>query len=166
MSQARADRIQGKTGLTTAEREELARLRKEVRILAEDSLWSAYKTTVYRATVDGEDISIRPGQTHPSLDRALQARGVTNWAYITAWNPGSHELSRHENDERHERLGNDLARLGCEAFEGQGEPADSGWKPERAFSCSAFARLKLSILAAGMDRTRLSLGQLALNPGC
>src|SRR3990172_6337071 len=33
---ARADRTQGKTGLTTAEREELARLRKENRILAEE----------------------------------------------------------------------------------------------------------------------------------
>ena len=36
VSQARADRSQGKTGLTTAEREELARLRKENRILAEE----------------------------------------------------------------------------------------------------------------------------------
>ena len=36
VSQVRADRSQGKTGLTTAEREELARLRKEVRILAEE----------------------------------------------------------------------------------------------------------------------------------
>lgn len=34
--QARADRSQGKTGLTTAEREELARLRKENRVLAEE----------------------------------------------------------------------------------------------------------------------------------
>src|SRR5436309_11185499 len=33
---ARADRTHGKTGLTTAEREELARLRKENRILAEE----------------------------------------------------------------------------------------------------------------------------------
>jgi transposase len=33
---ARADRTRGKTGLTTAEREELARLRKENRILAEE----------------------------------------------------------------------------------------------------------------------------------
>ena len=33
---ARADRSQGRTGLTTAEREELARLRKENRILAEE----------------------------------------------------------------------------------------------------------------------------------
>jgi transposase len=33
---ARADRTQGKTGLTTAEREELAKLRKENRILREE----------------------------------------------------------------------------------------------------------------------------------
>jgi transposase len=33
---ARADRTNGNTGLTTAEREELARLRKEVRILREE----------------------------------------------------------------------------------------------------------------------------------
>lgn len=36
VERARADRTQGKTGLTTAEREELARLRKEVRILREE----------------------------------------------------------------------------------------------------------------------------------
>lgn len=36
IDQARADRTHGKTGLTTAEREELARLRKENRILREE----------------------------------------------------------------------------------------------------------------------------------
>jgi transposase len=36
VSRARADRTGGKTGLTTAEREELARLRKENRILREE----------------------------------------------------------------------------------------------------------------------------------
>ena len=36
VERARADRSNGRTGLTTAEREELARLRKENRILAEE----------------------------------------------------------------------------------------------------------------------------------
>ena len=36
VEQARADRTKGKTGLTTAEREELARLRKENRVLLEE----------------------------------------------------------------------------------------------------------------------------------
>ena len=36
VKRARADRTHGRTGLTTAEREELARLRKETRILREE----------------------------------------------------------------------------------------------------------------------------------
>ena len=36
VEQARADRSHGRTGLTTAEREELARLRKENRVLLEE----------------------------------------------------------------------------------------------------------------------------------
>ncbi len=36
VKRARADRTHGKTGLTTAEREELARLRKENRVLREE----------------------------------------------------------------------------------------------------------------------------------
>ncbi len=36
VAQARADRTHGKTGLTTAEREELSRLRRENRILREE----------------------------------------------------------------------------------------------------------------------------------
>ncbi len=36
VEQARADRTKGKTGLTTFEREELARLRKENRVLQEE----------------------------------------------------------------------------------------------------------------------------------
>jgi transposase len=36
VEQARADRTKGKTALTTAEREELARLRKENRVLQEE----------------------------------------------------------------------------------------------------------------------------------
>ena len=36
VERARADRTKGKTGLTTAEREELARLRKENRVLQEE----------------------------------------------------------------------------------------------------------------------------------
>ena|SRR5215203_3586191 len=46
VKQAQADRSKGRTGLTTAEREELARLRKENRILQEErdilkNVWSA-----------------------------------------------------------------------------------------------------------------------------
>ena len=46
VKRAQADRSQGRTGLTTAEREELSRLRKEVRILAEEREMAVPKTTL------------------------------------------------------------------------------------------------------------------------
>ena len=116
------------------------KLRKPHRVIDGDettgsmspSLWSAYEATAFCATVDGIGIYIRAGDMHPSLDRALEVRSVKTWAYITAWNPGSREFSRLENDMRHECLKNDLTRLGFQVFEGEGQPADSSWSPEQS----------------------------------
>jgi transposase len=49
VKQAQADRSKGRTGLTTAEREELARLRKENRILAEERDILKKKATAFFA---------------------------------------------------------------------------------------------------------------------
>ena len=95
-------------------------------------LWSAYESTVFCATLDGTEIRIRPGEMHAPLDHALEARSVTTWAYVTAWNPGSRELSSRENDARHERLKEDIVRLGFEAFEGEGQLTHAAWVPERS----------------------------------
>ena len=63
---AQADRTQGRTGLTTAEREELARLRKENRILQEerDILKNLRARRVPRYLVD-EKLPVRLLSRHP-----------------------------------------------------------------------------------------------------
>jgi len=96
------------------------------------ALWSAYESTVFCAPLDGTEIHIRPGEINAPLDQALEARSLTTWAFITAWNPGSRGLSRRENDARHERLKEVVARLGFESFEGQGQPTHAAWAPERS----------------------------------
>jgi transposase len=63
---ARADRTKGTTGLTTAEREELARLRKELRIVQEEreilKKWSWATTHPRRNESDRLRGAMRPGQ--------------------------------------------------------------------------------------------------------
>jgi len=95
-------------------------------------IWRAYQATAYCATVDGENIRIRPGETDATLERALEARGATAWAYVTAWNPGSQLLSRSENDVRQRGLKDELERRGFEFAEGRGEPSDTTWQPEES----------------------------------
>jgi transposase len=55
VNRARADRTKGKTGLTTAEREELARLRRENRILQEER--DILKKATVNSTVRRNDVS-------------------------------------------------------------------------------------------------------------
>ncbi len=63
---ARADRTKGKTGLTTAEREELARLRRENRILQEEreilKNWSCVATHPRRDESGSVRMASEPGQ--------------------------------------------------------------------------------------------------------
>ena len=77
VERARADRSGGKTGLTTAERDELARLRKENRILQEEreilkNVWSAPPLQGLRSS-DGEAVCVNVSgllvePTAPGLD--------------------------------------------------------------------------------------------------
>ena len=70
--QAQANRTHGKTGLTTAEREELARLRKENRILAEerDILKNHRARRVPRYLLD-QKLSVRLSLRHPGRSGRL-----------------------------------------------------------------------------------------------
>ena len=123
------------------------------------ALWSAYETTVFCAIVDGTEVRLRPGGMHPSLDGALERRSVRTWAYITAWNPGSQELSRQDNDVRHERLRRAVAHLGFEAFEGEGRPADPAWTPERSFLVLAVSTPAAVALGRRFEQNAIVVGE-------
>ena len=73
VEQARADRTKGKTGLTTAEREELARLRKEVRELRmeRDVLQKAAAGSTGQCN-SGRSVSA--GVAYPSVLRGRELR--------------------------------------------------------------------------------------------
>ena len=73
VEQARADRTKGKTGLTTAEREELARLRKEVRELRmeRDVLKKAAAGSIGQCN-SGRSVSA--GVAYPSVLRGRELR--------------------------------------------------------------------------------------------
>jgi transposase len=66
VKRARADRTHGRTGLMTAEREELARLRKEVRTLAEEretlKKWSCAAAHPRRKVSGSVNVASAPGQ--------------------------------------------------------------------------------------------------------
>lgn len=104
--------------------------------LSADELWQAYASTRFR--VDGDararraTFDLRHGQSSPSIDRILSERGVESWAFITAWNPDSRELSEVENARRNADLRSEIERRGFFALPGAGVGEDPAWTPEES----------------------------------
>jgi hypothetical protein len=91
-------------------------------------LLEAYRRTTYR--VYQPPINIRIGQPCPELDALLEQHGVDSWAYITAWNPYSQEMTDEENAQRHKEL--QAMTSAYQTFEGEGVGEDPAWTPERS----------------------------------
>lgn len=98
------------------------------------------------------------GAVSRKLDRLLDRRGQTCWAFITAWNPGSVALEDKANAARQHTLLRYLERGGYTWLPGRGVGQDSAWTPEE------------SLLVFGMDsdaavKAGKRFGQLAVVAG-
>ena len=89
-------------------------------------LEEAYRKTTYAA---GLSIRLRVGEPHPFLDEMMGFRGLEEYAYLTAWNPGSGKLPDAENRARQDDL---KARLKGRhpTIEGLATADDGAWSEE------------------------------------
>lgn len=55
---------------------------------------------------------------------------MREWAFITAWNPGSRQLALEENEARQAELVGIIRERGWRHFEGSGIPARGDWQAE------------------------------------
>lgn len=74
--------------------------------------------------------SLRVGQGCRELDDLLTDHGVSTWAYVTAFNPGSRRLRDEENAVRRHKLESVIASLGVVSYAGEGVADDGEWPPE------------------------------------
>lgn len=90
------------------------------------SLEKSYRATTYAA---GLSLKLRVGQPHPFLDDMMAFRGLEEYAYLTAWNPGSKPLPEAENRARQDDL---KARLKGKhpLVEGVATADDGAWREE------------------------------------
>src|SRR5690554_4433081 len=95
-------------------------------------LYDAYKHTTYLARTPLGEVKIRPEATEPLLDALLADHNVEEWAFITAWNPGSQLESVHENHERQRELERAIEAAGFVFFRGSGVPDSDHWQPEES----------------------------------
>jgi len=96
------------------------------------SLIQAYRETRYTVPPP-HGLTLLIDQPNANLVRAQHQHHVDCSAFITACNPGSAELTAHENAERQAILAAELHSLGLTFVEGIGQHPTNGWPGEPSF---------------------------------
>jgi hypothetical protein len=121
-------------------------------------VWDAYLRSTFIAQTPNGKIEIRPGSRTAALDDILRERRVAEWAYLTAYNPGSKVTSDEINKRAHEELRSIVNDRGLTAFEGHGVGSEGPWPPE----------VSLLVIGLSMDDAQAlgrRFGQLAIVVG-
>jgi hypothetical protein len=131
-----------------------------VLFVVNENLLEAYRRTTFVADTPKDRLALRVGQRSAELDDLLAGQGVTTWAYVTAFNPGSQLLPADENVLRHRELERLLASLGFEAYPGQGIGDDGQWPPEASFLVLGIRRTDAVRLGLRFGQTAVVYGEL------
>ncbi len=121
----------------------------------EEALLEAYRRTTFVANTPKGRLCLRVGQRCVELDDLLVDQGMTTWAYVTAFNPGSLPLPGEKNAVRQRELEQSVAELGLASYPGEGIGDDGRWPPEPSL-------LVLGIGQNGAVRLGQQFGQLAV----
>jgi hypothetical protein len=105
-------------------------------------------------------LRLRVGQRHPELDSLLVARGVTTWAYVTAFNPGSKLLEAEENITRQQELEHIVTTLGFQSYSGVGIGEDRRWQPESSLLILGIRQCDAVRLAQRFGQVAIVCGEL------
>lgn len=90
-----------------------------------DRLIAAYRRTNYFVGEGDDAILIRVDETCSPLDRLLEEAGVSEWAFVTAWNGMDERPDL--NDVRQRRLIADIAAAGWSVRHGVGRSPENDW---------------------------------------
>jgi hypothetical protein len=124
----------------------------------ETECWRAYEKTRFCVEDGARRLCFMAGSRSARLDALLRRHNAVTWAFLTAWNPASVELSRAENDARQDDLLRRLESAGCKWLPGEGIGNNPAWKPEASLLVLGISRGKA--VALGRD-----CGQLAVVVG-
>jgi hypothetical protein len=124
----------------------------------ERDLDTAYRATAYCAETPEGRLVLRLGEPCVPLDRLLAARGLSTWAYVTAYNPGSVPAPDAENEARQRELRAAVARAGQPFYEGAG--VGESWPPEPSLLVLGIGEAEAAALGRRFGQRAVVVGDL------
>lgn len=93
---------------------------------------SAYRKAIYIVIEGKEKRIFRIGDVSAAVDEILKNKQAARFAFITAYNPRSKEMTQTENETRQKELEQSLRAAGHEFLHGCGTSENGTWKPEKS----------------------------------
>jgi hypothetical protein len=119
------------------------------------ALIQAYRETEYRVAGD-QPFTLRIGEVSAELQALRSSSRAEPYAYITACNPFSQDVSHSENAERHAQHGAELAKRGLTHIEGVGQHPSNNWPGEPSYLILGLDLEAARTLGMRMDRPGLT----------
>ena len=123
-------------------------------------LLDAYLRTSFEASTPVGRVTIRIGKRSAEVDALLHKNDVSEWAFITAYNPASKELTSEENQKRHTELEADIRESGLFCFQGEGIGDNPEWPPETSLLILGLARDAAIEVGAKYGQNAIVYGRL------
>ncbi len=121
--------------------------------------WRAYEKTRFCVDDGPRRLCFRVGSRSARLEALLRRHETSTWAYLTAWNPASVELSRTENDARQDDLKRNLRTAGYTWLPGEGIGDDPSWPPEESLMVLGISRGKAVALGRHFGQLAVVVGR-------
>ncbi|MDQ3487627.1 MAG: DUF3293 domain-containing protein, partial [Acidobacteriota bacterium] len=96
----------------------------------------------------------------PRLQALLRRHGVTQWAFVTAWNPASVPQSSEQNAKRQLELMETVAAKGHAMLPGEGIGEDATWTPEESVLILGMGRSEAVSFGRRFEQLAIVVGQL------
>ncbi|PKO48699.1 MAG: DUF3293 domain-containing protein [Betaproteobacteria bacterium HGW-Betaproteobacteria-4] len=121
-------------------------------------LEAAYKATTYRVFLPGGVCDLRVGQPCETLRCWLETAGSSEFALITAHNPGGRLADEASNAERQSQLECELLEGNYEPYMAQHEADGEGWPSEESCFVPDISREDACALAADYGQNAVVCG--------
>lgn len=122
-------------------------------------LEECYLDTIYIAYTDVGEIHIRIGEHNQVLNDLLAKRGVSNWCFMTAWNPYSKIAEAGANKIQNNQLKTELNGKYV-FYDGHGKGRKAEWPAEESFLVLGISPTESITLAKKYQQNAIVVGDL------
>lgn len=132
---------------------------------AEDALRSQYLQAKYVVFDKPEELVLHVGQKNQGLDVLLERESAQTWAFLTAYNPYSKQLTKSENEARQAELIQSLNSENLRFIDGYGASDEPGeWEAEPSVLILGIEKEAALAIARRFEQNAILYGRIFEEP--